>query len=248
MQFMMVLYSCFWWRLWIRGIFDSIAQFLRAQPRKPKQAKWQHENDFVFQNPPASLKASESLLKSHWREMRRTQNSAAGWLGMLILKMYPVFIRQELKDSAPWGQCLYLIQNETSVLLSLILVRDVQTSLMRDLWIQGTNGTARWAVEWFRGSWVHWEINCPSQPALSSLSFLPGVKASCLVGTIFHICTQVSCCFDCSGKYKYFQSHERLSVHEWMLLGFYFYCWTQQECLPGPTAALIYGLRGDFRW
>lgn len=37
------------------------------------------------------------------------------------------------------------------------------------------------------------------QSALSSLSFLSGVKANCLVGNIFHICTQVRCCSHCSG-------------------------------------------------
>lgn len=80
------------------------------------------------------------------------------------------------------------------------------------------------AVEWFRGGWIHWETNCPSQPALSSLSFLSGVNVSCLVGTIFHSCTQVTCFSHYSGKYKYFQSHERFLVHEWRVLGFYFYC------------------------
>lgn len=120
------------------------------------------KNEFVFQNPPVPLKASESLWKYHWREISCSGNSAAGWLGMLILEMYPVFIKQEPKDLIPWGQCLYLIQHETSVLLSLILGRDVETSLLRNLWIQRTNWTARWAVEWFRGGWAHWGMNCPT--------------------------------------------------------------------------------------
>lgn len=83
-----------------QSIFDSTAQFLLPQPRQPKRGRWQHKNEFVFQNPPASLKASESLLTSHSREIRCTQNSAAGWLGMLIVKLYPVFIRQEPKELA----------------------------------------------------------------------------------------------------------------------------------------------------
>lgn len=158
----MLLYSCFCQRLWIRSISDSTAQFLHSQPRKPKWTTWKHKNEFVFQNPPAPLKASESLWKSHWREMRCSKNSAVGWLGMLILQKYPVFIRQEPKDIIPWGQCLYLIQHETSVLLSFILGQDVETCLMRKLWIQRTSWTARWAVEWFTGGWAHWGMNLPS--------------------------------------------------------------------------------------
>lgn len=95
MQFMMLLYSCFCQRLWIRSIFDSTAQFLHSPSRKPKWVRWKHKNEFVFQNPPGPLKASEWLWKSHWREMTCSKNSGAGWLGMLVLKMNPVFIGQE---------------------------------------------------------------------------------------------------------------------------------------------------------
>lgn len=100
--------------------------------------------------------------KSHCREMRCSKNSAAGWLGMLILKTYLVFIRKEPKDLITWGQCLYLIQHETSVLLSLIWGRDVETCLMRKSLDQRTSWTARWPVEWFRGGWAHWGMICPT--------------------------------------------------------------------------------------
>lgn len=57
---------------------------------------------------------------------------------MLILKMHPVFIRQEPKDLYPSVQSLYLIQSENNVLLSLIIVRDVDISLMRYLGFNGS--------------------------------------------------------------------------------------------------------------
>lgn len=99
--------------------------------------------------------------------MRLTPDSAAGWLGMLILKMHPVFIRQEPKDLSPSVQSLYLIQSENNVLLSLIIVRDVDISLMRYL---GFNGSTSLQDGQWDGS-VGEEPYFPSWPRSSELHF-----------------------------------------------------------------------------